>query len=57
LFEPGYASSLAAAVEKAIGMRHKFEYIASINRNRIRSEAIWEDNMNKIKELFIKLAT
>jgi len=57
LFEPGSASSLAAAVEKAIGMRHKFEYIANINRNRVRSEAIWEDNMNKIKELFIKLAT
>lgn len=57
LFEPGSASSLAAAIERAIGMRHKFEYVANINRNRIQAEAIWEDNMNKIKELFIKLAT
>lgn len=56
LFEPGSAPSLAGAIREAIARRPEFASIAAVNRKLIEREAIWEDNMQRVKDLFEKLA-
>lgn len=55
LFDPGSAISLAAAITKAANMRDRCGAIAKANRDRIGREAIWQDNMNRAKKLFLEL--
>jgi glycosyltransferase involved in cell wall biosynthesis len=55
-FEPGEADSLAEALGRAADMRDKFEIIAKANREKIGREAIWQDNMERVKKLFLELA-
>ncbi len=56
LFEPKSASSLADAIIQAAGMRKRFAAAAQENRRIIESRAIWEDNMERAKGLFMELA-
>lgn len=56
LFEPGSASSLAEAIIQAAGMRKRFAAVAGENRRIIEAQAIWEDNMERVKRLFMELS-
>jgi len=55
-FVPGSASSLADAIFTAAGRRRDFPAIAEVNRQKIRTDAIWEDNMERVRILFLRLA-
>lgn len=55
LFKPGSPSSLAQALIRASEMRSQFASTASVNRHRIEGEAIWQDNMDRLKQLFVEL--
>jgi len=55
LFVPGSASSLADAIVRAASMRNRFAAVAEENRRIIESLAIWEDNMERAKNLFMEL--
>jgi glycosyltransferase involved in cell wall biosynthesis len=54
-FEPGSALSLAEAVIRADRMRNRFGEAAEINRARIERDAIWQDNMQRVKNIFLGL--
>jgi len=54
-FEPGSASSLAEAMIRAEKMRSRFGRVAEINRARIERDAIWQDNMQRVKNIFQEL--
>ena len=56
MFEPGSVKSLAEAVIRASGMRDKFQAAAEANRRRVENEAIWQDNMDPVGNLFRDLA-
>jgi L-malate glycosyltransferase len=55
-FKPGSASSLADAIITAAGRRRDFPAIAAGNRQKVQTDAIWEDNMERVKNLFLRLA-
>jgi glycosyltransferase involved in cell wall biosynthesis len=55
LFNPGSPQSLAETITKTVGMRNRFESIAEVNREQVDSEAIWQDNMNRVKKAFAEL--
>jgi glycosyltransferase involved in cell wall biosynthesis len=55
LFEPESPESLAEAILAALRMSEKFKTIAEANRRRIETEAIWQDNMHRLKELIMSL--
>ena len=54
MFEPGSPQSLADALNRAISMQNQFGEVAKDNRNRIEKEAIWEDNMDQVRNLFLR---
>jgi len=55
LFKAGSSSSLAKVLVRVSEMRSQFASIASINRRKIETEAIWQDNMDKLGTLFVEL--
>jgi glycosyltransferase involved in cell wall biosynthesis len=55
-FSPGEPGALADAIFEASLMRPKFEQIAHANRQRIEAEAIWQNNMTRVKNAFFTLA-
>jgi glycosyltransferase involved in cell wall biosynthesis len=55
LFDAGNPQSLAQALIKAADSADKFANIAEINRRRIKAEAIWQDNMQKVDQLVMRL--
>ncbi len=55
LFETGSAEALAAALIKAAELRSRFEEVATTNRKRVEADAIWQENMQKLKDLALEL--
>ena len=55
LFECGSPESLAEALEKAVARRQDFADIAVENRNRVEEKAIWQDNMERLYNIFKRL--
>jgi len=51
VFTPGSAASIVEAIGETKTFRHRFAEIATQNRKRIETEAVWEDNMTRIEEL------
>ena len=56
LFEPQSPASLADAILRAAAMRRQWPEIAAYNRRRVADTAIWEDNMERVRRLFVDLA-
>jgi glycosyltransferase involved in cell wall biosynthesis len=56
MFEPGSFQSLADTLPRAMAMQNQFGEVAKDNRNRVEKEAIWEDNMDQVRNLFLRLA-
>jgi len=56
LFAPRSPESLADAILRAAAMRRQWSEIAAYNRRRVADTAIWEDNMERVKRLFVDLA-
>jgi len=55
-FQPGSAAALAGAITKAANRRESFAAIAEINRRKVEQQAIWQDSMDRIKNLFMELS-
>jgi len=55
-FQPGSAESLAEAIIKAAAIRNRFGAVAGINREKVERGAIWQDSMNRLKEVFAGLS-
>jgi len=55
LFQPQSASSLADALTQAEKMRPRLPDISAENRRRIETDAIWEDNMERVNRLILEL--
>lgn len=55
LFTPGSPASLAEAIAEAASRRSSFGQVASMNRDRVEREAIWEDNMDRLRDLMLTL--
>jgi glycosyltransferase involved in cell wall biosynthesis len=57
LFAPGSPLPLAEAIADAARRRNEFSRIALANRERIMKEAIWEDNMDRLRDLILTMVT
>ncbi len=55
MFDPGSAPSLAETITKAASRRSSFGWVASMNRDRVEREAIWEDNMDRLRDIMLSL--
>jgi hypothetical protein len=55
MFAPGSALALAEALDGAARRRTEFDRIASANRERIMQEAIWEENMDRLRDLMLTM--
>jgi glycosyltransferase involved in cell wall biosynthesis len=53
-FPPGAAESLMVALQRAAAMKSEFESVAKINRDRVEGEAIWENNMDGLKDIILE---
>ncbi|MFH1698969.1 MAG: glycosyltransferase [Candidatus Zixiibacteriota bacterium] len=56
LFEPGNVASLTEKLMEVLNGEIDITHIAQINRSLIEEKAIWQDNMLKLKNLFLKIA-
>lgn len=55
LFAAGSPLPLAEAIAEAARRRSEFGQIAAANRERILKEAIWEDNMDRLRDLMLTM--
>jgi len=55
LFAPGSPSKLSEALVDASEKRSQFMEIAQLNRARIETEAVWDDNASRLEKDFMQL--
>ncbi|NMC44088.1 MAG: glycosyltransferase family 4 protein [candidate division Zixibacteria bacterium] len=55
LFKVGAPLALAEALDAAARQRAEFGRIAAANRERIAGEAIWEENMDRLRDLMLTM--
>ncbi|MEE9442786.1 MAG: glycosyltransferase family 4 protein [candidate division Zixibacteria bacterium] len=56
LFETGNVASLTEKLTEVLKGKIDFDRIAQINRSLIQEKAIWQDNMSKLKKLFLDIS-
>jgi glycosyltransferase involved in cell wall biosynthesis len=55
LFEAGSAEGLASALLAAATMRKNFKLIADYNRQLVANKAIWQNNLDKLRDLMLRM--